>query len=370
MLAFDIPSPSQRFALGPSLSRDAGEGQSSAIVLSLVMPDTQKPALVTGASGFVGSAVARALLARGRPVRVLVRPSSDRRNVADLAVDVRLGSLEDSASLAAALEGCGALFHVAADYRLWVRDPEAMYRANVDGTRALMTAALAAGVARIVYTSSVATLGLTDDGSPADETTPSTLDDMIGPYKRSKFLAEETVCGLVREQLLPAVIVNPSTPIGPRDLRPTPTGRMIVEAASGRMPAFVDTGLNLVHVDDVAAGHLLAEERGRVGERYILGGENMTLAEILRRIAALTGRRPPTIKLPIPAIWPIALVAEGMARITGREPFVTLDGLRLARKTMFFSSAKAMRDLGYAPRPAEAGLADAIAWFRAARMCP
>jgi len=334
------------------------------------MPDTRKPALVTGASGFVGSAVARALLARGRPVRVLLRPSSDRRNVADLAVDVRLGTLEDAASLAAALEGCGALFHVAADYRLWVRDPEAMYRANVDGTRALMTAALAAGVGRIVYTSSVATLGLIADGSPADETTPSTLDDMVGPYKRSKFLAEEVVRGLVREQRLPAVIVNPSTPIGPRDVKPTPTGRMIVEAASGRMPAFVDTGLNLVHVDDVAMGHLLAEERGRIGERYILGGENMTLATILRRIAALVGRKPPTVKLPIAAVWPVAVVAEAMGRLTGREPFVTLDGLRLARKIMFFSSAKAVRDLGYAPRPAEAGLADAIAWFRAARMCP
>jgi dihydroflavonol-4-reductase len=334
------------------------------------MPDTRKPALVTGASGFVGSAVARALLARGRSVRVLLRPSSDRRNVTDLAVDVRLGALEDAASLAAALEGCGALFHVAADYRLWVRDPEAMYRANVDGTRALMTAALAAGVGLIVYTSSVATLGLIADGSPADETTPSTLDDMVGPYKRSKFLAEEAVRGLVREQRLPAVIVNPSTPIGPRDVKPTPTGRMIVEAASGRMPAFVDTGLNLVHVDDVAMGHLLAEERGRIGERYILGGENMTLATILRRIAALVGRKPPTVKLPIAAVWPVAVVAEAMGRLTGREPFVTLDGLRLARKIMFFSSAKAIRELGYAPRPAEAGLADAIAWFRAARMCP
>jgi dihydroflavonol-4-reductase len=334
------------------------------------MPDAQRRALVTGASGFVGSAVARALLAQGRAVRVLLRPSSDRRNIADLSVEVRMGSLEDPASLAAALEGCGALFHVAADYRLWVRDPEAMYRANVDGTRALMTAALEAGVTRVVYTSSVATLGLTADGSPADETTPSTLADMIGPYKRSKFLAEEAVRALVREKRLPAVIVNPSTPIGPRDVKPTPTGRMIVEAASGRMPAFVDTGLNLVHVDDVANGHLLAEERGRVGERYILGGEDMTLAEILRRIAVLTGRKPPKVKLPIPVIFPIAVVAEGIGRLTGREPFVTLDGLRLARKKMFFSSAKAMRELEYAPRPAEAGLADAIAWFRAARMCP
>lgn len=328
-----------------------------------------QPALVTGASGFVGSAVARALLAAGRRVRVLLRPSSDRRNVADLDVDVRYGSLEDHGSFDEALAGCGTLFHVAADYRLWVRDPAAMYAANVDGTRALMNAALAAGVKRIVYTSSVATIGLNEDGSPADETTPSAVDDMVGPYKISKFLAERAVDALIRERRLPAVIVNPSTPIGPRDVKPTPTGRMIVEAASGRMPAFVDTGLNLVHVDDVAAGHLLAEEKGRVGERYILGGENMTLAEILRRIAALTGRNAPTIKVPIPAIWPIAFAAEMIGHVTGREPFVTLDGLRMARHKMFFSSAKAARELGYAARPAEAALRDAIAWFKEAGMC-
>jgi dihydroflavonol-4-reductase len=334
------------------------------------MAPSARPVLVTGASGFVGSAVARALLAQGRPVRVLLRPASDRRNTADLAVETRIGALEDKDSLAAALAGCGALFHVAADYRLWVRDPAAMYRANVDGTRALMEAALAAGVERIIYTSSVAVLGLKDDGSAADETTPSTADDMIGPYKRSKFLAEQAVRDLVRSNRLPAVIVNPSTPIGPRDVKPTPTGRMIVEAASGRMPAFVDTGLNLVHVDDVAAGHLLAEERGRIGERYILGGENLALKEILRRIAAIAGRRPPRLALPIAPLWPLALAAEAVGQVTGREPFVTRDGLRMARHKMFFSSAKAMRELGYAPRPAENALADAIAWFRTAGMCP
>jgi dihydroflavonol-4-reductase len=334
------------------------------------MSAADKPALVTGASGFVGSAVARALLAAGRKVRVLVRPSSDRRNIADLDVEVINGSLEDHDSFDAALAGCGALFHVAADYRLWVRDPAAMHRANVDGTRALMIAALAAGVPRIVYTSSVATIGLTPDGTPADERTPSTIDDMIGPYKSSKFLAERAVDALVRQRGLPAVIVNPSTPIGPRDLKPTPTGRMIVEAASGRMPAFVDTGLNLVHVDDVANGHLLAEEHGEVGERYILGGENLDLADILRRIAAISGRKPPRVKLPIPAVWPVALVAEAMGRLTGREPFVTLDGLRMARHKMFFSSAKAKRELGYTARPAEAALNDAIAWFRQAGMSP
>jgi len=330
---------------------------------------SSKPVLVTGASGFVGAAVTRALLAQGRKVRVLLRPQSDRRNVAGLAIEERIGSLEDAASLGAAVAGCGALFHVAADYRLWVRDEDAMYEANVEGTRRLMLAALDHHVERIVYTSSVATLGQAADGGVADESTPSTLADMIGPYKRSKFLAEEVVHELVAARGLPAVIVNPSTPVGPGDVKPTPTGRMIVEAASGRMPAFVDTGLNIVHVDDVAAGQLLAEEKGRAGERYILGGENLTLAEILRRIAALTGRKPPTLSIPIPAIWPIALGAEAWAHVSGREPFVTRDGLRMARKKMFFSSAKAERALGYRARPAQDALADAVAWFKAARMC-
>ena len=331
------------------------------------MPPSSRPTLVTGASGFVGAAVARALLAQGRKVRVLLRPQSDRRNIDGLDVEIRLGSLENTASLAAALEGCCALYHVAADYRLWVRDEAPMMRANVEGTRLLMLAALDAGIERIVYTSSVATLGLSP-GSIADETTPSTLGDMIGPYKRSKFLAEEAVRALIAERQLPAVIVNPSTPVGPRDVKPTPTGRMIVEAASGRMPAFVDTGLNIVHVDDVAAGHLLAEERGRVGERYILGGENLSLAEILRRIAALTSRKPPSLSIPIPLIWPIALGAEAWGRVSGKEPFVTCDGLRMARKTMYFSSAKAEGALGYRARPAQQALADAVTWFRQAGM--
>ena len=331
-------------------------------------PTSGKPVLVTGATGFVGTAVARALIAAGRRVRALCRPGSDRRNVAGLDLEIYEGSLEDAQSLAAGVAGCGALYHVAADYRLWVRDPTAMYRANVEGTRALMTAALAAGVERVVYTSSVATLGLHGDGTPADETTPSTLDDMVGPYKRSKFLAEVEVHRLAERRQLPAVIVNPSTPIGPRDIKPTPTGRMIVEAASGRMPAFVDTGLNLVHVEDVARGHLLAEERGRVGERYILGGENLPLAEILRRIAAIVGGRPPVVRLPLPVVWPIAAVAEAMARLTDKEPMVTFDSLRMARKKMYFSSAKAERELGYRARSADHALAEAIQWFHAAGM--
>ena len=240
------------------------------------MPLAPGLCLVTGATGFLGSAVARALLRAGQEVRVLARPTSDRRNLADLSVEIAVGAMEDTASLARAIAGCRYLFHVAADYRLWVPDPAAMYRANVDGTRELMRAALAAGVERIVYTSSVATLGIVAGGS-ADEITPSRLGDMIGPYKRSKFLAEEAVRGMIAEHGLPAVIVNPSTPIGPRDVKPTPTGRLILEAAKGHMPGYVDTGLNVVHVDDVADGELLAAEKGRIGERYILGGENMSL---------------------------------------------------------------------------------------------
>jgi dihydroflavonol-4-reductase len=326
-------------------------------------------ALVTGATGFVGAAVVRALLARGVPVRVLARPGSDRRNLAGLPLDVAEGSLEDSASLARAVAGCRSLFHVAADYRLWVPDPKAMYRTNIDGSRELLRAAAAAGVERIVYCSSVATLGLVDGGI-ADEDTPSGLESKVGPYKQSKFLAEAEVSRLIRDEGVPAVIVNPSTPVGPGDVKPTPTGRMIVEAASGRMPAFVDTGLNIVHVDDVAAGHLLAHDRGKVGERYILGGENLPLSEILARIAALVGRKPPTVKLPRTALFPIAVAAEAWARLSGSEPFVTVDGLKMAAKRMYFSSAKAERDLGYRLRPASEALADAVAYFKAVGKVP
>ena len=246
------------------------------------MPPSPDLSLVTGATGFVGSAVARALLARGHRVRVLARPNSDRRNLAGLAVEIAEGAMEDPGSLARAVAGCRYVYHVAADYRIWVRDPAPMFRANVDGTRGLLTAALEAGAERIVYTSSVATLGLVPGGS-ADEETRSSVDDMIGPYKRSKFMAEEVARGFARERGLPVVIVNPSTPVGPGDIKPTPTGRLIVEAARGQMPAFVDTGLNIVHVDDVAEGHLAAAEKGRIGERYILGGDNMALAETLSR---------------------------------------------------------------------------------------
>ncbi len=321
--------------------------------------------LVTGATGFVGAAVLRRLLARGETLRVLTREASDRRNIAGLEVEVAGGDLTDRASLTRAVRGCAALYHVAADYRLWVPDPEAIYRVNVEGSRDLLLAAAEAGVSRMVYTSSVATLGLNRDGSPADETTPVGLGDMIGHYKRSKFLAEQEVRRLVAEEGLPVVIVNPSTPVGPRDVKPTPTGRMVLEAAAGRMPAFVDTGLNLVHVDDVAAGHLLAFELGRIGERYVLGGSDMTLAEILAAITRLTGRRRPKVRIPHNAILPLAYGAEAWARLRGKgEPFVTVDGVKMAKKKMFFSSAKAGKELGYQARPPEAALADAVQWFR------
>ncbi len=323
--------------------------------------------LVTGATGFIGSAVARALLERGEAVRVLARPESDRRNIEGLAVEVVEGDLRDKASLERACHGCQALFHVAADYRLWVPEPDEIYAANVDGTRALMEAAGEAGVTRIVYTSSVATLGLNRDASPADETTAVSLADMIGHYKRSKFLAEAAVRRLIAEAGLPAVIVNPSMPVGPRDIKPTPTGRIIVEAARGHMPAFVDTGLNVVHVADVAAGHLAAFKRGRIGERYILGGENMALGEILAAIARRCGRRAPRLRLPHGLVLPLAYAAEAWARLArSGEPFVTLDALRMARKRMYFTSAKAEAELGYQARPAEAALADAVDWFREA----
>jgi dihydroflavonol-4-reductase len=322
--------------------------------------------LVTGATGFVGAAVARALLKAGHRVRVLARPTSDRRNLAGLAVEIVHGSLEDPDSLAAAVAGCRYLFHVAADYRLWVPDPEAMFRVNVAGTRALMLAAAEAGVERIVYTSSVAVLGILKDAI-ADEETPSAATDMIGPYKLSKFHAEVAVRELITERGLPAVIVNPSTPIGPGDIKPTPTGRMIVEAARGRMPVFIDTGLNVAHVDDIAVGHLLAARAGQIGRRYILGGENLGLGEILGEIARITGRRPPLMRLPHRTVLPFAAGAEVWARLTKREPFATVDAVKMARKKMFFSSARAIGELGYAPRPARYALSDAIAWFKANR---
>jgi dihydroflavonol-4-reductase len=320
-------------------------------------------ALVTGATGFVGAAVARALLREGWQVRALARKASDRRNIRHLPLEVAEGDLADRGSLERALAGCQALFHVAADYRLGAPDPRQLYQTNVEGTRNILEAARQAGVTRVVYTSSVATVGIPTDGTPGNEDTPVGVADMIGHYKRSKFLAEQ----LVREAAqsgTPVIIVNPSTPIGPGDIKPTPTGQMVLDAAAGRMPAYVDTGLNIVHVDDVAAGHLLAYHRGRSGERYILGGQDMTLREILFEIADLAGRKPPRIRLSTAMVFPIAYLAEGLARVTGRPGRITVEGVRMARKRMFFSSEKARRELGYQWRPPREALRDAIAWLR------
>jgi dihydroflavonol-4-reductase len=322
--------------------------------------------LVTGATGFVGSAVAKRLCGDGFPVRALVRPGSPRFHLDGLNLEFVGGDLRDARSVRAAMAGIRHVFHVAADYRLWARDPGEIFAVNVDGTRNVMQEAMRAGVERVVYTSSVATLGLRADGGPADETVPLSVEEGIGAYKRSKIAAERLVEAMVGSDGLSAVIVNPSTPIGPRDVRPTPTGRMIVEAARGRVPAFVDTGLNLVHVDDVAEGHVAALERGLIGERYILGGENVLLADILAEIARLVGRRPPRLRIPRAAVVPVAYLAEAKAWLTGREPFTTLDGLRLAKYRMFFTAAKAERELGFRARPYQQALAEAIDWFRAA----
>ena len=322
------------------------------------------PALVTGANGFLGAAVVRALLADRTPVRAFVRAGSDRRNLLALDVEIAVGDLSNRDSLAAAVTGCAAVFHVAADYRLWVADPQPMYRANVDGSVNVLEAAAAARVPRMVYTSSVAVLGINRDRTPADETTPVTLADMVGHYKRSKFLAEQAVRARAAELGFPVVTVNPSTPIGPGDIKPTPTGRILLDAAAGRMPAFVDTGLNLVHVDDVAQGHLLALERGKPGERYILGGENFTLERILIEVAQHVGRRASTIRLPHWLVYPLALAAEGLALVTKREPRVTLDGVRMSTKHMYFSSRKAERELGFKWRDPRLAIAAAVSWFK------
>ena len=320
--------------------------------------------LITGANGFVGSALVRQLLQQGHEVKALVRPGSNRRNLQKLAVTLVEGDLTDSASLKRAVSGCSYLFHVAADYRLWIPDPERMYRTNVDGTRDLLRLAADAGVGRMVYTSSVAALGIKRDRTPADETTPVALEDMVGHYKRSKFLAEQAVRKLVEEQGLPIVIVNPSTPIGPRDVKPTPTGRIIVDTLRRKIPAYVDTGLNVAHVDDVAQGHLLAFDRGEPGKRYILGGENMSLKSILAIICDYANLPPPRLRLPHNFVYPIAWLAEKWARVSKKEPFATVDTVTMAKKFMYFSSARAEQTLGYNPRPARHAIEDAIDWFR------
>ncbi len=321
-------------------------------------------AFVTGATGFVGSSLVRLLLKDGFEVGALVRKNSNLENLKGLNIKKIEGDLRDRYSLEKALLGYDYLFHVAADYRLWVPNPKEIYNNNVQGTKNIMLSAIKAGIKRAVYTSSVATLGLNKDGSPANEETPVSLNDMIGHYKRSKFLAEQAVMEIVEKKGFDVVIVNPSTPVGPRDIKPTPTGRMILEAAQGKMPAYVDTGLNIVHVDDVSKGHILALKRGKSGRRYILGGENMTLKEIFEVIAHFTGNAPPKIKLPHNLILPVAYIFEAISKLTGKEPLVTVDGVKMAKKKMFFSSKRAQTELGYTFRPAKEAIKDAVEWFK------
>ena len=325
--------------------------------------------LVTGANGFVGSAVVRCLLSAGHDVKGLVRHGCDRRNLETIPIEITEGDLREPASLKQAVAGCDNLFHIAADYRLWIPDPHVMYDINVTGTKNLILSAAEAGMKRIVYTSSVATLGSNQDGTPANESTPSSLEMMIGHYKRSKFLAEQVVKKLADEHKLPLVIVNPSTPIGPRDIRPTPTGRIVLDTLCGRMPAYSDVGLNVVHVDDVAQGHLLAYEHGKPGERYILGGENMALLQILHAIDDITGKQTKRFYLPLKLTLPMAWIMEKIAMITGSEPRATVESVRMAKNRMYYSSDKAMRELGYKFRPALEAINDAVVWFQENGYC-
>ena len=323
-------------------------------------------ALVTGGTGFVGANLVRELVGAGASVRVLARPGGDRRALEGVKVEIAEGDLLAPASLARACVGVDTVYHVAADYRLWAPDPAVLHRVNVDGTRAMLEAAGAAGARRVVYTSTVGALGIPKDGAPGTEDTPVSVADMVGPYKTSKFLAQQAALELARRGL-PVVIVNPSAPIGPWDVKPTPTGQMIVDFMAGRMFATLDTGLNLVHVRDVAQGHVLAAERGRVGETYILGATrgNLSLAEIGRLLAELTGRRPPRVRVPYALAWCGAACMETIARVTGGAPRVPLTAVRMARKRMYFSPAKAVRELGLPQTDVRVALRDAVEWFAA-----
>lgn len=318
--------------------------------------------LVTGGTGFVGAAVVRLLLSEGHTVRALARRGSDLQNLDGLDVDLALGDLLDQESLRRACKGCRRLYHVGAHYSLWEPSPEVFYRVNVDGTRNLLQAALEAGVERVVYTSTVGALGHRENGSPADEETPVSLDQMIGHYKRSKFLAEEEARGAARRGL-PVVIVNPSTPVGPRDVKPTPTGRIIVDFLNRRMPAYIDTGLNFIDVDDVARGHLLAAERGRIGERYILGQSNLTLQELFAVLGRIAKLPPPSIRLPYRLIVPLAYANHWLSGVTKTPPRIPLEGVKMARRRMFFDASKAVRELGLPQSPIEQALEGAVRWF-------
>ena len=332
-----------------------------------------KPVLVTGATGFVGWHVARQLLERGDRVRALVRdPARSAKALAELAefeagLETVPGDLRDQDSLARAVAGCGTVYHVAADYRLWAPRPEEMYRSNVDGTRSLLAAAQKAGVERCVYTSTVGCIGMRS-GEPGSENTPVSLEEMQGPYKRSKFLAEKIALEFA-EQGFPVVIVNPTAPVGDHDFRPTPTGKIVVDFLRGAMPAYLDTGLNVVYVGDVAAGHLLACERARAGERYILGGENLTLQQIFGKLEEVTGRPAPRLRIPYAVAYAAGVASTGWAAVTGKEPRAPLDGVRMARKKMWVRHDKAARELGYSARPAVEALRRAAEWFRANGYC-
>jgi len=322
-------------------------------------------AFVTGATGFLGSHVARVLAEQGAKLRLLVRSTSDLRNLADLDAERVTGDLRDIGPFEKALVGCEALFHVAADYRLWVRDPEQMYRSNVEGTRSLLEAARKQGVRRVVYTSSVATMGFSSNGTLADENSPVTLAEMIGPYKRSKFMAEQVAFEAARSGQ-DVVVVNPTTPVGERDLKPTPSGRIVVDFLKRKFPAYVDTGLNLVDATECARGHVQALEKGRAGERYILGGENLTLKEILDKLGAITGLPSPRVKVPYIFALATGVVDETVTgRILGREPRATIDAVRMGRKKMFITSAKAELELGWRTVPVDGALRRAVEWFRA-----
>jgi dihydroflavonol-4-reductase len=320
--------------------------------------------LVTGANGFVGSAVARCLIEAGHDVRCLVRAGSDQSNLKGLPVEISEGDLRDVSSLKRAVSNCENLFHVAADYRLWVPNPETMYDINVKGTQELILAAYEADVSRIIYTSSVATLGINSDASPANESTPSSLNNMTGHYKRSKFLAEQVVQHLTNKHQLPLVIVNPSTPVGPRDIKPTPTGQIVLDTLCGRMPAYMSTGLNVAHVDDIAQGHLLAYMHGKTGERYILGGENLHLIQILQAIDEIIGKKIKRMNISMGMMLPVAWIMEKIAIATNTQPRASVDSIRMAEKKMFFSSEKAIRDLGYQYRPSSEAIQDAVTWFQ------
>jgi dihydroflavonol-4-reductase len=321
-------------------------------------------AFITGSTGFVGSHVARVLAEQGANLRLLVRSNSNVKNIADLKAEIVYGDLRDPASIDKAMADCDVVFHVAADYRLWVRDPEQMYRSNVEGTRTILEAARKNGIHRVIYTSSVATMGFTEDGTLADENSPVLLENMIGPYKRSKFMAEQVAMEAAHSGM-DVVIVNPTTPVGESDIKPTPTGRIIVDFLKKRFPAYVDTGLNLVDVRECARGHIAALEKGRAGERYILGGENLTLKQILDKLAAVTGLPSPKVRVPYVLALVTGVVDEIFTgRIRGREPRATIDAVRMGRKKMFVSSAKAERELGWKVLRVDDALRRAVDWFR------